>query len=1044
MSNQPEYELSEKPAIDLLQQLGYQYYDASTNADERESINEILLIDRLEKSIKKLNPWLEDQQIPLAAREIGISAYGSLIDANEWVWRKILCEDEFTTQLEDHTDNKRKRDVRYMDFDEPGNNDWLVVNQMKYKGRHMNSIPDLVVYVNGFPLAVMECKSPSATTALENAIQDIQYYQKNSERLFVYNFVCVGLCKWKAKYGAIQASEQFYSSYRVKDKTEIQAFLNREITEQDVLLYSLFKKENFLDLFKHFTLFELSDGDKIKKLPRYQQIRATNSAIKRLSQDQGGVIWATQGSGKSLTMAYVTRKLQAEEFGFHNPTIIIMTDRKDLDRQITNTFQNVGFKNVNQASSVIHLEKLLQNDYGQIITTTIQKFQETDDDGNFIRTRKEKQSDGKVVIFKEAIDEEGTVLSSEWAYETDEEGTDDLFDIDELSSKENLYVMIDEAHRSQYGMLASFMRKALPHAKFVAFTGTPLSKDDKSTLGTFYGGEYLDVYTIKEAVEDGATLPLLYEQGLPEYFIDKEGLEENFQELFGHESKAKQDLLQQLGTTHLVHADGRLKAIAQHLLEHYRTRIYPDGLKAILVCNNRAAAIAYKKIFDELKANGQHLLNTRVVMSFSPKKDPEEYFKLATPVGEINESEENFKLPFGDETDKEKSGKLKFNNDAILIVSDMLLTGYDAPIAGVLYLDKNLTEHTLLQALARVNRTRKGKKAGLIVDYFGITQNLINALEIFSGDLTIEDVVADFESEFPKLEQRHAQLVQFFRSIKNDRRYEKQLYVDRAVRLLEPLDRRDEFKNLLKKFNESVSIITPHQFATRFKDDLGLFNQIKLEARNMYPDDDTLKLSKDESEKLKTLIDEHLIATGVKNLLEEPVSILDRKKFQEEMELTLSEESKAKLIVNRTKHTIKVGESQNPDFFKPLSDRLEELIELYRTERISQLELFKTIQDEIIDKIDDQKKEADKLGFSVQEFAVFNSLKSKIEGNADQVTRDLFESIKDELLIVGWMDKYAVLKEIEKKTKRLLRDKMEKIELKELLPLLVDVIKKNA
>lgn len=1040
----PEYDLSEKPAIELLKLLDYDYYDASTSADERESINDVLIQSRVQEAIKRLNPWLQEQQIAQAIREVNITSYDSLMDANELFWKKALCQDEHTTQLEDPTNNKRKRDVQYFDFSNPDNNDWLVVNQMKYKGKHMNSIPDLVVYVNGFPLAVMECKSPTATTAIDQALSDMMYYQSNSEKLFIYNFICAGMCKWKAKYGAIQASTQFYSSYRVKDDSKIQAFLGREVTEQDIMLYSLFKKENFLDIFRHFTLFEISDGEKIKKLPRYQQIRATNNTIDALKAVHGGVVWATQGSGKSLTMGYVTRKLQAEEFGFNNPTIIVMTDRKDLDRQITNTFNNIGLKNVNQASSVAHLKKLLQNDYGQIITTTIQKFQETDDDGNIIRTRKEKQADGKVVVIKEVVDEEGSIVSSEWMHEASEEDINNPLTVEELSQKENVYVMIDEAHRSQYGLLASFMRQALPHAKFVAFTGTPLSKEDKSTLGTFYGGDYLDVYTIKEAVEDGATLPLLYEQGLPEYFIDKDGLEKSFQEQFGHESKAKQDLLQKQGTKHLTHAEGRLEAIAEHLLNHYQARVYPDGMKAMLVCDNRATAIAYKKIFNRLQEEKRHQFNTCLVMSFSPKKDPEEYFALATPVDEVKDTVENYKLPFGDVEDKEKSGKLKFNNDAILIVSDMLLTGYDAPIAGVLYLDKNLKEHTLLQALARVNRTKKGKKAGLIVDYYGITENLINALEIFSGDLTREDVVADFESEFPKLEQRHVQLVQLFKSIKIDRNYEQPTFVDKAVRMLESLDKRDQFKDLLKKFNESVSIITPHPMATKYKADIGLFNQIKLQARNMYPDDDTLKVSKEESEKLKSLIDEHLTATGVKNLLEEPVSIIDRKKFEEEMDQSISDESKAKLMVNRTKHTIKVGESQNPDFYKPLAERLQELIELNEADRISQLDLFKSIQEEIIDKIENQSKEAQSLGFTEQEFAVYNTVLSKLDGQAAEVTRKLFDAIQDELLIVGWMDKFAVLKEIEKKLRKELRGQLEREELKELVPHLVDVIKKNA
>ncbi|ANQ51578.1 type I restriction endonuclease subunit R [Flammeovirga sp. MY04] len=1040
MSN-PEFIQSEQPAIELLSKLGYTYLDGQKD-DTRSSINEVLFEEKVKDAIKRLNPWLQEQQVNQAFREVTFKSYESLMEVNEQFWKRVLCKDEFTTQLEDLNDpHRKKKDVRYIDFDHPENNEWIVTNQLKFKGSQSNSIPDIVVYVNGFPLAVMECKSAKASGAIDKAISDMQHYQRNSERLFVYNFICAGMCKWQARYGAINAPSQFYSRYRIKDEREVETFLGRKVSEQDIMLYYLFRKDLFLDIYKYFTLFELSDGKKIKKLPRYQQIRATNNTINSLSKDRGGVVWATQGSGKSITMGYVTRKLQAEEFGFENPTIIVLTDRKDLDRQITNTFQNIGLKNVKQATSVAGLKDLLRNDYGQIITTTIQKFQETDDEGNIIRTRKEKQKDGSFIFFKEIINPEGELIHEEIIKESEAKGG--KLSVDTLSQKKNIYVLIDEAHRTQYGLLASFMRKALPHAKFVAFTGTPLSKEDKSTLGTFYGGDYLDVYTIKEAVEDGATLPLLYEQGLPQYFIDKEVMDQAFDEEFGHESQEKQKLLQKEAGKKIKSANERLEAIVDHLLNHYKTRIYPDGLKAMLVCENRANAIAYKKIFERKKEEGAIDFNTRVVMSFSLKKDPPEYFELATPSEEVKDAVENYKLPFGDENDIEKSGKLKFNNDGILIVSDMLLTGYDAPIAGVLYLDKNLKEHTLLQALARVNRTRKGKHAGIIVDYYGIANNLIQALEIFGGEMTREEIIPDLESEFPKLEQRHEKLIQLFKGVKVDRNYEREKYIDQAVRILEPLDIRDDFKDLLKKFNESIAIVTPHPKAVKYKKDVKLFNEIRLQARNMYPEDDTLKISPEESAKLKALIDEHLHASGVKDLLEEPVSIMDQEKFKQELDGTLSPESKAKKIANRARHVIKVGMNNNPDFYKPLGELLEELIKQQEENRISQLELFQKIQEQVIDKIENKDNEANNLGLNHQEFAVYSTLGTQLGEDAVEVTKEIFEVIQPELGIVDWQNKFAVLKDIEKKIRKVLRGKMEKEVYKEMLPVLVDLIKKN-
>jgi type I restriction enzyme, R subunit len=347
--------------------------------------------------------------------------------------------------------------------------------------------------------------------------------------------------------------------------------------------------------------------------------------------------------------------------------------------------------------------------------TTIQKFQETDEDGNII-----KVSDAEIEV---------------------------------ISEKDNLFVMVDEAHRSQYGFLAGFMRKALKNAKFIAFTGTPIDTEQKSTLGKFYGGRYLDTYTIKQSVQDGATLPILYENGIPELYVEKELLEKQFEYHFSQESEEKKDKLKQEATSLKLYMSGkqRIKRIAEHIIDHYKNKIYPDGYKGMVVCYNRPSAIAYKKAFDELKQAGKHGFSSRVVMSFDNKKDPSEYFNLATPEHQVKQAIEDFKLPFGDEQNLNKAGKKQHNNDALMIVSDMLLTGYDVPIAMVMYLDKPLKAHNLLQAIARVNRTRGSKPAGIIVDYCGISNHLVDALKIFSGDLQPQDVMVNISEEITKL-----------------------------------------------------------------------------------------------------------------------------------------------------------------------------------------------------------------------------------------------------------------------------------------------------
>ena len=483
-----EYLQSELPAIKLFEKLEYTYQNGSTN-DERSSINDVILEDRLKDAIKRINSWLNENNVNSAFKAITSISATSFIEANEHIHKLISTQEYTPKQIIDGKETYRG--VSYIDFTNIANNDFLIVNQMKFKGKEKNSIPDLVVFINGLPLAVIECKSPTAQGAFSDCVNDLIYYQKNSEKLFRYNQVCVGIYKVGGKYGAVGAKEIHYQHYKSDDTRAIDTLIAREPTPQDILLYNLFEKEKFLDLIRNFVIYHVSEGTKIKILPRYQQVRAVNKTLQHLqTEDQGGVVWHTQGSEKSITMVYLATKLRREEIGFKNPTIIIMTDRTDLDDQISRTFSRCGFPNPIQATSVKHLKTLLQDDYGKTITTTIQKFQEVDDEGNIIKVSKEK--------------------------------------IEVVSEKKNLFVMVDEAHRSQYGFLAGFMRKALKHAKFIAFTGTPIDTEQKSTLGKFYGGKYLDTYTIKQSVKDGATLPILYEDGIPDLYVEKALLEKQF------------------------------------------------------------------------------------------------------------------------------------------------------------------------------------------------------------------------------------------------------------------------------------------------------------------------------------------------------------------------------------------------------------------------------------------------------------------------------------------------------------------------------------
>jgi type I restriction enzyme R subunit len=503
----------------------------------------------------------------------------------------------------------------------------------------------------------------------------------------------------------------------------------------------------------------------------------------------------------------------------------------------------------------------------------------------------------------------------------------------------------------------------------------------------------------------------------------------------------------------------RIADVSRHIITHFRSKIFAEGHKAMLVCDGRFAAIRYKQAFEKLKGEGFHDFQTKVVVSIgSPKSDPiaREYYETrewnennpqdlkpiwVVPPEDIKASTDDYKLPYGNETDKEKSGKKKYDNTAILIVSDMLLTGYDAPIASCLYLDKPLKEHNLLQAIARVNRSGKGKKAGYIIDYNGITANLIQALEIFSGDIQPGDILKNINEEFPKLELNHNKLIQFFKPLKVDRTYDRLEYVDKAVQYIEPLDVRDQFKELLKAFNRSVAIVLPNTKAMKFFNDFKLFHEIKLRGGNIYVDPE-LKVSKEESKILQGIIDDHLHSEGVENLLSEPISIIDKDKFREEI-LNASPTTKELKMRNQLKHVIKVGTDKNPDFYKPLAQRLEELLQRREEERITQLELLKAFA-EIQDELSNHEKEGEEKGFTTErERAVYDSMKTIFDGDADDATRTLFDLITGELSIIGWDTKSMVQKDMENKLTRFLKTKMDRSAAKIKAIELIDVLKRN-
>ncbi|MEQ4922096.1 type I restriction endonuclease subunit R [Proteus hauseri] len=1085
----------ERPAIEWLTKLGYTHIKGR-DIEQQHRTDSLILENILTDRLYALNPWLADvangaNKAIKQLRDIWFEHDSDLMLANQAFWKKVL----FQSNLQQKDKHGQPRSIRFINQAGAEGNCFHVVDQ--YTGKNTNNEqfkPDLLLFINGIPLGIIECKASSVK--LSKGIAQLDGYQGTFPQHFAFNMVCAAINRNQAKYGAICALAQFYLTYKIDaKKTDEKAILDRleqqlghPPSEQDKLLWALFEPTRFVRFVCFYPIYELENSILIKKLPRYQQWRAVEKTLLRLQgrdpefmgHSLGGVVWHTQGSGKSLTMVLLARLMRAEVSGFNNPSILILTDRTDLDRQIHSTFINAGL-NAQKANSVAGLESMLSNDYGAIFTSTVQKFQESD--GRQITAAKESEENEEAThlqsrvrrvlkknesgheqcwIIKENnrhfgnIDSAGNPVKAKWEVFSEEQ-----VDFRVLSTKSNFFVMVDEAHRSQYGFLAAFMRASLPNAKFIAFTGTPLFNEEKETLGTFGGKAYLDIYRLDEAVSDGATLPIKYLEGMAQWKSDGK-LSQAFDDKFGHNplahrKKLKQELLKKRRS-----AISRVEENAAHLVEHFFSSVKSRGFKGVLVCDGRDMAVRYKDALDVImqarKSEGLPTFESRVVISLGGMTDKrtgmsEQQSYAATGAvniletieervrREIGEGKEpvavpseqiptlvnyEFKLPFYDDPENKVDEKAKVNNIELLIVSDMLLTGWDAPIVSTLYLDKPLKEHTLLQAIARVNRTRKGKKAGYIVDYFGVVEYLDEALKVYGGDVQPEQVWTDVESELPKLKTSLVKITDILpkkhHPVKQPEAYKEDadLYLDPDVRL----DIIEDFLAMLAEFNRYLDIVLPDDRGTPFKPYFKVFNEIKLQLRNKMPDStNTVRITASESALLKNMLDEHIEASAVKSLLGREVSILDAA----DMDLLRQHKSTgsaALIMKNKLKYTIKTGKNRDPAFFGDLEEELERLIEEEREGRIEQA-LFLEQLEIFAQRVRNKDAKPSEMGLSTPtERAVFNYLEKQIdEAQALAWTQGIFGHIDIAEVILSpiWKKQTDIHNEIKKTIRTILR-----------------------
>ena len=657
-----EFSHAEDPARRLLERLDWTYVPAEQLAPERANEREVLLKDRLRAALLRLNDGLTGAQAERIIYDLE-RADGIGMPRNQLVHEYLTYGMSLTAEGPSDRDIHT---VRFFDFDEPegGLNEFVVTTQFRVRRGNEKGdlnddqrmvIPDLVLFVNGIPLVVMEAKSPTLMDVWKTqAVRQLRRYQEaepqwdgvGAPALFHYNLLCVAHCGAGAAFSTLYAPENVYSEWKSVlpyTEQEVSDQFGVEPRGQAQLIVGLLSPATLLDILRDYVVYELDHGKLIKKLPRYQQYRAVTAAMKRITEgrrpeERGGVVWHTQGSGKSLTMLWLATKLRREP-GLNNPTIVVVTDRKQLDDQISRTFERCGFPAPEQANSGRDLRRLLTSSTGRTVMTTIQKFEE--------------------------------VLAAP-------EG-----EFDTLNPAENIVVMVDEAHRTQYGQLGARLSQTLPNAVLVGFTGTPIDKSfRRSTMRRF--GPLIDAYTIRESVQDGATVEILYEARLPDLAIQgAETLDKLFDTLFSEETEAhKEEIKKRFANRETVAgAEQRIQMIALDIADHFKTKVKPNGFKAQVVAPSRLAAVRYAKYLNDFHVRAYPIITTSANDGIE--------FKEAM---ELNQDQvtNSFKLPDGE--------------PEVLVVVDMLLTGFDVPVEQVLYLDRGLQEHGLLQAVARVNR----------------------------------------------------------------------------------------------------------------------------------------------------------------------------------------------------------------------------------------------------------------------------------------------------------------------------------------------------
>ncbi|MHA8061404.1 type I restriction endonuclease subunit R [Aquirufa beregesia] len=993
--------------------LGYSYVNGADispdGISQERQFDEVILKQRLQAAISKLNP-----NVPYEAQE---EAVKKLLRTNS----PNLFQNNYDVHkyLTDGVDVEyRKGDriagdkVWLIDYENPSNNEYLVVNQFTIIENNVNKRPDIILFINGLPLVVIELKNAVDENAtINSAFNQLQTYKQAIPSLFLYNALLIVSDGWDALYGSLTSPKQFFVPWKSIDGKFV---ADENMPQMEVMVKGMLNKEVLPDLIRHYILFHKNKEEIIKIVPRYHQYFAVNKAVettKRATSINGdqraGVIWHTQGSGKSLSMVFYAGKLV---LALNNPTLVILTDRNDLDDQLFDTFslsQDILRQTPVQAENRDDLKKKLSVTSGGIVFTTIQKFLPE-------IIEKVDVGDGKTKNIKGQFEQ--------------------------LSDRRNIVVIADEAHRSQYDFMDGFakhMRDALPNASFIGFTGTPIENTDKNTQAVF--GDYIDVYDIQQAVEDGATVRIYYENRLAKINLkeeEKPRVDEEFEELTESEEQSQQHRLKSKWARleAIVGNEHRLELIAADIVKHFETRNETLDGKAMIVCMSRRICVDLYaqiiKIRPDWHSDDDNEGTIKVVMTGS-SSDPLNFQPHVRNKAKRKALGERLKDP---------KDKLK-----LAIVRDMWLTGFDAPSMHTLYLDKPMQGHNLMQAIARVNRVYKDKEGGLVVDYIGIANDLKRALSLytdsggkgkpaFDQDEAADVMMGKFEivsqmfseQPFDKSVKKGFDYKSFFTLTPKEKLY---FPIQAANYILGLENGKDRYVNSVTALSKSFAISVPHPYTIDIRDEVGLFQAIK--ARIVKVTQSNGKSDEEMETAIKQILSDAIVSEDVIDIfdaagIKKPdISILSDEFLAEVKGMThknLALELLKKLLKGEIKTRTKVNLVQSKKF----SEMLDSAVKNYQNNLITSAQVI----DEMI-RLAKEIKEADRrgedLGLDFREYAFYSALEvndSSVAVLGDEIlrhiARELVETVRKNTTI-DWTVRENVQAKMRIAVKKILR-----------------------